>query len=132
MKKKSTNKGFLKTNTFKDKDGRITIKQLTLAMEELFGIPHDSEESTDAAHDFQSLLWSVKIDMESFLEIIEKCRLRRLLRQANYGVEESMNKLFEMMDKVCKYNDYSFSGWEQFLQSFAKLDPKSNSLIAKP
>jgi len=83
----------------KDKDGRITIKQLSLAMEELFGIPHDSEESTDAAHDFQSLLWSVKIDMESFLEIIEKCRLRRLLRQANYGVEESMNKLFEMMDK---------------------------------
>jgi len=33
------------------------------------------------------------------LEIIEKCRLRRLLRQANYGVEESMNKLFAMMDK---------------------------------
>merc|ERR1711956_50201 len=53
----------------------------------------------DAAHDFQSLLWSVKIDEESFLEIIEKCRLRRLLRQANYGVEESMNKLFAMMDK---------------------------------
>ena len=94
-------------------------------MEELFGVPDDSEESEDAAHDFQSLLWSVKIDMESFLEIIEKCRLRRLLRQANYGVEESMNKLFEMMDKVCKYNDYSFSGWEQFLQSFAKLVPKS-------
>merc|ERR1711971_572473 len=83
----------------KDKDGRITIKQLTSAMEEIFGISDDSEENTDAAHDFQSLLWSVKIDMESFLEIIEKCRLRRLLRQANYGVEESMNKLFEMMDK---------------------------------
>ena len=70
-------------------------------MEELFGIPDDSEESEDAAHDVQSLLWSVKIDEESFLEIIEKCRLRRLLRQANYGVEESMNKLFVMMDKVC-------------------------------
>jgi len=83
----------------KDKDDRITIKQLSLAMEELFGIPDDSEETEDAAHDFQSLLWSVKIDEESFLEIIEKCRLRRLLRQANYGVEESMNKLFEMMDK---------------------------------
>merc|ERR1712172_271923 len=83
----------------KDKYDRITIRQLSLAMEELFGIPDDSEESEDAAHDFQSLLWSVKIDMESFLEIIEKCRLRRLLRQANYGVEESMNKLFEMMDK---------------------------------
>jgi len=82
----------------KDKDDRITIKQLSLAMEELFGIPDDSEESEDAAHDFQSLLWSVKIDEESFLEIIEKCRLRRLLRQANYGVEESMNKLFAMMD----------------------------------
>ena len=96
-----SNKGRLETNTFKDKDDRITIKQLSLAMEELFGIPDDSEETEDAAHDFQSLLWSVKIDMESFLEIIEKCRLRRLLRQANYGVEESMNKLFEMMDKVC-------------------------------
>ena len=108
--KQCTNKGFLKTNTFKDKDGRITIKQLTLAMEEIFGISDDSEENTDAAHDFQSLLWSVKIDMESFLEVIEKCRLRQLLRQANNGVEESMNKLFEMMDKVCKYNDYSFSG----------------------
>jgi len=83
----------------KDKDGRITIKQLSLAMEKLFGIPDDSEENKEAAHDFQSLLWSVKIDKESFLEIIEKCRLRRLLRQANYGVEESMNKLFEMMDK---------------------------------
>ena len=71
-------------------------------MEELFGIPDDSEETEDAAHDFQSLLWSVKIDEESFLEIIEKCRLRRLLRQANYGVEESMNQLFEMMDKVWK------------------------------
>ena len=70
-------------------------------MEEIFGISDDSEENTDAAHDFQSLLWSVKIDKESFLEIIEKCRLRRLLRQANYGVEESMNKLFVMMDKVC-------------------------------
>ena len=95
-------KTFLETNTFKDKDGRITIKQLTLAMEEIFGISDDSEENTDAAHDFQSLLWSVKIDMESFLEVIEKCRLRQLLRQANNGVEESMNKLFEMMDKVCK------------------------------
>jgi len=83
----------------KDKDDRITIKQLGLAMEELFGIPDDSEETEDAAHDFQSLLWSVKIDEESFLEIIEKCRLRRLLRQANYGVEESMSKLFAMMDK---------------------------------
>merc|ERR1711935_375805 len=83
----------------KDKDERITIKQLGLAMEELFGIPDDSEETEDAAHDFQSLLWSVKIDEESFFEIIEKCRLRRLLRQANHGVEESMNKLFTMMDK---------------------------------
>merc|ERR1711935_619989 len=83
----------------KDKDERITIKQLGLAMEELFGIPDDSEETEDAAHDFQSLLWSVKIDEESFFEIIEKCRLRRLLRQANHGVEESMNKLFVMMDK---------------------------------
>ena len=100
-KKICTKKGFLKTNTFIDKDGRITIKQLSLAMEELFGIPDDSEENKEAALDFQSLLWSVKIDMESFLEIIEKCRLRRLLRQANYGVEESMNKLFVMMDKVC-------------------------------
>ena len=76
-------------------------------MEELFEIPHDSEESTDAAHDFQSLLWSVKIDMESFLEIMEKCRLRRLLRQANNGVEESMNKLFKMMDKVCTMTGYT-------------------------
>ena len=75
-------------------------------MEEIFGISDDSEENTDAAHDFQSLLWSVKIDMESFLEVIEKCRLRRLLRQANNGVEESMNKLFEMMDKVNTYIDY--------------------------
>merc|ERR1711935_898915 len=83
----------------KDKDDRITIKQLGLAMEELFGIPDDSEETEDAAHDFQSLLWSVKIDQESFFEIIEKCRLRRLLRQANHGVEESMSKLFTMMDK---------------------------------
>ncbi len=71
-------------------------------MEEILGISDDSEESTDAAHDLQSLLWSVKIDMDSFLEVIEKCRLRQLLRQANNGVEESMNKLFEMMDKVCK------------------------------
>ena len=101
QKKICSIKGVLETNTFKDKDDRITIKQLSLAMEELFGIPDDSEETEDAAHDFQSLLWSVKIDKESFLEIIEKCRLRRLLRQANYGVEESMNKLFEMMDKVC-------------------------------
>ena len=76
-------------------------------MEELFGIPDDSEESEDAAHDVQSLLWSVKIDEESFLEIIEKCRLRRLLRQANYGVEESMNKLFEMMDKVGKKTGFT-------------------------
>ena len=76
-------------------------------MEELFGIPDDSEESEDAAHDVQSLLWSVKIDEESFLEIIEKCRLRRLLRQANYGVEESMNKLFEMMDKVWKKTGFT-------------------------
>merc|ERR1739844_855426 len=50
----------------KDKDDRITIRQLSLAMEELFGIPDDSEESEDAAHDVQSLLWSVKIDEESF------------------------------------------------------------------
>ena len=105
--KKCTNKGFLKTNTCKDKDGRITIKQLTLAMEEIFGISDDSEENTDAAHDFQSLLWSVKIDMESFLEVIEKCRLRRLLRQANYGVEESMNKLFAMMDTVCTVTGFT-------------------------
>ena len=76
-------------------------------MEELFGIPDDSEESEDAAHDVQSLLWSVKIDEESFLEIIEKCRLRRLLRQANYGVEESMNQLFEMMDKVWKKTGFT-------------------------
>ena len=76
-------------------------------MEELFGIPDDSEESEDAAHDVQSLLWSVKIDEESFLEIIEKCRLRRLLRQANYGVEESINKLFEMMDKVWKKTGFT-------------------------
>ena len=103
-----SNKGFLETNTFfKDKDDRITIKQLGLAMEELFGIPDDSEETEDAAHDFQSLLWSVKIDEESFLEIIEKCRLRRLLRQANHGVEESMNKLFAMMDKVCTMTGFT-------------------------
>ena len=76
-------------------------------MEEIFGISDDSEENTDAAHDFQSLLWSVKIDMESFLEVIEKCRLRRLLRQANYGVEESMNQLFEMMDKVWKKTGFT-------------------------
>jgi Ca2+-binding EF-hand superfamily protein len=67
-------------------------------METLFGILDDSEEGEDAAYDFQSLLWTVKIDEESYLEIVEKCRLRRLLRQANYGVEESMNKLFAMMD----------------------------------
>ena len=106
-KKICTKKGFLETNTFIDKDGRITIKQLSLAMEELFGIPDDSEENKEAALDFQSLLWSVKIDMESFLEIIEKCRLRRLLRQANYGVEESMNKLFAMMDTVCTVTGFT-------------------------
>ena len=78
-------------------------------MEELFGILDDSEESEDAAHDVQSLLWSVKIDEESFLEIIEKCRLRRLLRQANYGVEESMNQLFEMMDKVWKKTGFTLT-----------------------
>ena len=82
-------------------------------MEELFGIPDDSEENKEAALDFQSLLWSVKIDMESFLEIIEKCRLRRLLRQANYGVEESMNKLFEMMDKVCTLGCISQRFWRE-------------------
>ena len=85
-------------------------------MEELFGIPDDSEETEDAAHDFQSLLWSVKIDMESFLEIIEKCRLRRLLRQANYGVEESMNKLFVMMDKVWTlYSEQIYSDFNEDL-----------------
>ena len=84
-------------------------------MEEIFGISDDSEENTDAAHDFQSLLWSVKIDMESFLEVIEKCRLRRLLRQANNGVEESMNKLFEMMDKVCKHLQWLYKqAWKGF------------------
>ena len=85
-------------------------------MEELFGIPDDSEETEDAAHDFQSLLWSVKIDEESFFEIIEKCRLRRLLRQANYGVEESMNKLFAMMDKVCTVTGFTIQIYTFFEQ----------------
>merc|ERR1711956_116266 len=105
----------------KDKDERITIKQLGLAMEELFGIPDDSEETEDAAHDFQSLLWSVKIDQESYLEIIEKCRLRRLLRQANYGVEESMNKLFEMMDKD-KNGEVSKSEYQEWYKKVIEVD----------
>merc|ERR1712086_947891 len=105
----------------KDKDDRITIKQLGLAMEELFGIPDDSEETEDAAHDFQSLLWSVKIDAESFLEIIEKCRLRRLLRQANHGVEESMNKLFEMMDKD-KNGKVSKSEYQEWYKKVIEVD----------
>ena len=84
---------------FKDKDDKVTIKQLSMIMEKIFG-SSDEFENHETGTDFQSLLWSIKIDKKAYVEIIEKCKLRQLLREANYGNEESMAKLFKMMDKV--------------------------------
>ena len=76
----------------KNSDGKITLNELCQGMK-----PLPEYKETNVEELLKKFIWSIKIDFDTFLEIIEKS----LISQLDHNKEEvkAMKKLFPFIDK---------------------------------